>query len=39
MVELAEGRILIDSVDIATLGLKTLRRNLVIMPQVATGLD
>ena len=35
MVELAEGKIVIDGVDIATLGLKTLRRSLVIMPQDA----
>jgi ABC-type iron transport system FetAB ATPase subunit len=35
LAELAAGRILIDGVDIATLGLRKLRSNVVIMPQDA----
>lgn len=33
MVELAAGRIVIDGVDIASLGLKTLRSQLSMIPQ------
>lgn len=32
-VPVAEGRILIDGIDIATLGLTDLRRNLTIIPR------
>ncbi|KAH9499144.1 Multidrug resistance-associated protein 1 [Bulinus truncatus] len=33
LLEAAEGKITIDGVDIATLGLHTLRKNLTILPQ------
>jgi ABC-type multidrug transport system fused ATPase/permease subunit len=34
MIEAAEGRILIDDIDIASMGLHDLRENLTIIPQV-----
>lgn len=34
IMEAAEGRIVIDGVDISTLGLHTLRSRLTIIPQV-----
>ena len=34
MYDLVSGRILIDGVDISTIGLHTLRRKLAIIPQV-----
>lgn len=34
IIEAAEGRIMIDGIDIATLGLHTLRSRLTIIPQV-----
>lgn len=34
IVEAAEGRIIIDGIDISTLGLHTLRSQLTIIPQV-----
>jgi ATP-binding cassette subfamily C (CFTR/MRP) protein 1 len=35
LAELASGRILIDGIDIATLGLRKLRQSVAIMPQDA----
>lgn len=34
MVELAAGKLVVDGIDISTLGLQTLRKSIVIMPQV-----
>ncbi len=36
IIEAAEGRILVDDVDISSLGLHDLRNNLTIIPQVYT---
>lgn len=38
MIEPAEGRIVIDDVDIARIGLHDLRSNLTIIPQVGLNL-
>lgn len=35
VLEAAEGKIIIDEVDIATIGLHDLRQNLTIIPQVS----
>lgn len=37
IIEAAEGRILIDDVDISAIGLHDLRNNLTIIPQVYTS--
>jgi len=39
LIEPAEGRILIDGVDITTLGLHDLRSHITIIPQVRSLLD
>lgn len=39
IIEAAEGRILIDDVDIGAIGLHDLRSNLTIIPQVSFAKD
>jgi len=34
LIEPVEGRIIIDNVDVSTIGLHELRQNLTIIPQV-----
>lgn len=35
LIEPAEGRIIIDDIDVSTIGLHDLRENLTIIPQVS----
>ena len=36
LIEPAEGRIVIDDIDVSTIGLHDLRENLTIIPQVSS---